>query len=292
MELDMGNMSGLVETNAEPLMSLSEKWSTIGFTNLYDSLDVFSREILFTVANDYALGAGMSIIVVSLLMKAVFTYPTLIAQINGLKMKTLKKDMDTFKEKMKIGQMTRNQALVRQARLEFNKVKKAKGIDNFYAGLNIFQIPFLITWFLSLRYITNLPEIYPQMQTEGFLWFNDLTAYDPYFVLPVFAAMTMSYSIVYSPSMTSMYATNPVFAPIVKYMKFMPFLSLPITAMFPAGINLYWCTLSLSQALVTILMNQSYIQKKFGLTKEMIKPKIKQAVILEEAPMKSFEVKS
>ena len=66
---------------------------------------------------------------------------------------------------MKIGQMTRNTALIKQARLEFNKIKKAKGIDNFYAMLNIFQIPFLITWFFSLRYITNLPEIYPQLQT-------------------------------------------------------------------------------------------------------------------------------
>lgn len=52
---------------------------------------------------------------------------------------------------MKIGQMTRNQALIKQARINFNNAKKAKGIDNYYALINILQIPILLTWFLSLR---------------------------------------------------------------------------------------------------------------------------------------------
>jgi len=43
------------------------------------------------------------------------------------------------------------------ARAEFKEMQKKKGIDNFYMLLNIFQIPFLITWFLSLRYVTALP---------------------------------------------------------------------------------------------------------------------------------------
>jgi len=81
------------------------------------------------------------------------------------------------------------------------------------------QIPLLITWFLSLRYITNLPEVYPQIQTEGFLWLKDLSAYDPYFILPLISACLMSLSITYSPNMNKQNITMPFMIPLIKYLK-------------------------------------------------------------------------
>ena len=67
-------MTGLAQMDVEPMLSLSEKWSNFGFSQLYTDLDMLSREILFTLANDYALGAGLSIVIVSLLVKGIFTY--------------------------------------------------------------------------------------------------------------------------------------------------------------------------------------------------------------------------
>ncbi len=81
------------------------------------------------------------------------------------------------------------------------------------------QIPLLITWFLSLRYLTNLPEVYPQLQTEGFLWIKDLSAYDPYFILPILSAAMMSVSIMYSPNLNKNNVTMPLMIPLIKYMK-------------------------------------------------------------------------
>lgn len=81
------------------------------------------------------------------------------------------------------------------------------------------QIPLLITWFISLRYITNLPEVFPQVQTEGFLWIRDLSAYDPYFILPILSACLMSISITYSPNLNKSNITMPFMIPIIKYLK-------------------------------------------------------------------------
>ena len=98
---------------------------------------------------------------------------------------------------------------------------KKKGFSNVIPLLNIFQVPILITWFLSLRYMSNLPEIYPQIYTEGFLWFEDLSTYDPYFVLPIAAACLSSLSIIYSPNLARNNITIPFMAPFVKYLKYL-----------------------------------------------------------------------
>ena len=45
------------------------------------------------------MGAGSTIITVSLFLKGLFLYPTLMAQVNRIKMQGLKKDLDNFKGK-------------------------------------------------------------------------------------------------------------------------------------------------------------------------------------------------
>ena len=92
-------------------------------------------------------------------------------------------------------------------------------MDNFYAVINLTQIPFILTWFLSLRYVTAMPELFPQVANASFLWIDDLSVYDPYFILPVLAACTTSLSIAISPSMKHSNTSMPIMTPILKYMK-------------------------------------------------------------------------
>ena len=51
------------------------------------------------------------------------------------------------------------------------------------------QLPVFISFFIALRKMATLPI--ESMQTGGLLWFNDLTAYDPYYVLPVVVSLSM-----------------------------------------------------------------------------------------------------
>lgn len=132
-------------------------------------------------------------------------------------MKELKPYMDKFKEKARLAQMTRNMALMKSAKDELKEAQNKKGVDNFYALLNVFQIPFVITWFLSLRYVAALPEVFPSV-SQGFLWISDLSAYDPYFILPIASAFLSSYAIILSPGLKNA-VVLPILEPFVKYMR-------------------------------------------------------------------------
>ena len=51
------------------------------------------------------------------------------------------------------------------------------------------QIPVFIGSFYGLRQLCELPVV--SMQTGGLLWFQDLTASDPYFILPAAASLSL-----------------------------------------------------------------------------------------------------
>ena len=70
-----------------------------------------------------------------------------------------------YQEKMQAANMSRNTLLQKQASYEYKMAMKKKGFSNVIPMLNLLQIPILLTWFFSLRYMSNLPEIYPQMLT-------------------------------------------------------------------------------------------------------------------------------
>ena len=50
-------------------------------------------------------------------------------------------------------------------------------------------MPFFISFFLAVRGLANYPL--ESMMYGGTLWFPDLTVADPYYILPVFTAVTM-----------------------------------------------------------------------------------------------------
>lgn len=107
--------------------------------------------------------------------------------------------------------------MMQDAKKQFALAKRKKGVDNFYAFYNLLQLPFLITWFLSLRYVATLPEVFPMVK-DSFLWMDDLSSFDPYFILPVVSACLTSYSIIISPAANRQVAI-PMFANFMKYMR-------------------------------------------------------------------------
>jgi len=122
---------------------------------------------------------------------------------------------------------------------QFSNIRARYGINNWVTLLSLSQIPILITWFLSLRYVTSLPDKYPALKTEGMLWFQDLSEMDPYCILPIISASLSYFNISLNPNMSGN-IQGSVFGKYMKYLKYFPFISLPIVMFFPAGINIYW----------------------------------------------------
>ena len=53
----------------------------------------------------------------------------------------------------------------------------------------IAQLPVFVTFFFGIKGMANLPV--ESFKTGGYLWFQDLTLCDPYFVLPIICSFSM-----------------------------------------------------------------------------------------------------
>lgn len=69
-------------------------------------------------------------------------------------------------------------------------------------SLICFQAPVFISFFVALRKMAYLPV--PSLQTGGMLWFPDLTAADPFYILPLAVTGTMFFILEVSRVLPSM----------------------------------------------------------------------------------------
>jgi YidC/Oxa1 family membrane protein insertase len=90
------------------------------------------------------------------------------------------------------------------------------------------QIPFFISFYWVLL------ESVEMRQAPFMLWVNDLSARDPYFVLPFFMGTAMFAQFKLNPP-----PPDPMQA---KIMQFMPLVMTVMMAWFPSGLVLYWLT--------------------------------------------------
>ncbi len=164
---------------------------------------------------------GWSIILVTALIKLIF-YP--LSQASGRSMAKMravsprmKQIQDTFKDdKEKLG----------RAMMELYKKEKI----NPLAGClpMVVQIPVFISFYWVLL------ESVEMRQAPFLLWVNDLSARDPYFVLPLLMGAAMFAQFKLNPA-----PPDPMQA---KIMQFMPLVMMATMMWFPSGLVLYWLT--------------------------------------------------
>src|SRR5271170_5721352 len=164
---------------------------------------------------------GWSIIIVTALIKLLF-YP--LSQASGrsmAKMRTvaprMKQIQETFKDdREKLG----------RAMMELYKKEKINPLAGCLPML--VQIPFFISFYWVLL------ESVEMRQAPFMLWINDLSARDPYFVLPLLMGGAMFAQFKLNPA-----PPDPMQA---KVMQFMPLIMTGMMAFFPSGLTLYWLT--------------------------------------------------
>jgi YidC/Oxa1 family membrane protein insertase len=174
---------------------------------------------------------GWSIIIVTALIKLIF-YP--LSQASGRSMAKMravgprmKQIQETYKD---------DRAKLGQAMMDLYKKEKI----NPLAGClpMIVQIPFFISFYWVLL------ESVEMRQAPFMLWVTDLSAKDPYFILPLLMGGAMFAQFKLNPA-----PPDPMQA---KVMQFMPLIMTAMMAWFPSGLVLYWLTntaLSIAQQL-------------------------------------------
>lgn len=212
--------------------TLDEVTPGLALTVDYGMFTVISTPLHWLLAQLHKLTGnwGFAIILLVLLIKAAM-FKLSEAQYKSMaKMRKMQPRMVALKERYGDDKQKLNQAM-----LEFYKKEKINPLGGCLPML--VQMPI----FLALYWV--LLESVELRQAPFILWIQNLTAPDPYFVLPVLNAAAM----LATQHLTPMTGMDPLQA---KMMKFMPVIFSVLFAFFPAGLVLYWTVngvLSLAQ---------------------------------------------
>ncbi|MGH8183724.1 MAG: membrane protein insertase YidC, partial [Rhodanobacteraceae bacterium] len=179
---------------------------------------------------------GLAIVVLVLLIQAATWKLTEAQYKSGARMRKLQPRMKALKERFGDDKQKYQQAM-----MELYKKEKV----NPMAGC----LPNLITLpiFFALYYVLIFSV---ELRHASFLWIHDLSAADPYFILPIVYALTM----LGTQFLTPVQGMDPTQARI---MKVMPVLFAVLFFFFPAGLTLYYVVRG-----ICMLSQQWYITRK------------------------------
>ncbi|NII10697.1 membrane protein insertase YidC [Oleiagrimonas sp. C23AA] len=169
---------------------------------------------------------GVAIILLVLLINVIFYKANEAQYKSAAKMRKLKPRMDSLKERY-----GDDKQKMQQAMMELYKKEKINPVAGCWPML--IQIPVFFALYTVLRESVEL------RQAPFFGWIHDLSAADPYFVLPVLYMLIMLATQFMMPTQPGMDPTQQ------KMMRFMPIAFSVIFAFFPAGLVLYYTVNSL-----------------------------------------------
>ena len=187
----------------------------------YGFLAVIAWPLFWLLQKFHALSGnwGVAIILLTVLIKLVF-FPLSAASYKSMaKMKLITPRLTKIREMYGNDRQKMNQAM-----MELYRTEKINPLGGCFPIL--VQIPVFIALYWVLLAAIELRH------APFVLWITDLSALDPYYVLPVLMAATMVLQTRMNPT-----PPDPVQA---KVMKFMPYVFSIFFFFFPAGLVLYW----------------------------------------------------
>lgn len=128
-------------------------------------------------------------IIISTLALRVLLVPSAIVVVRDVsKMRALQPEIKRIKESF-AGVSAADDPTIRfKYGAEVTKLFKANNVNPLRsAAISFLQLPIFLSLFFGLR---NMGTFYPEYSSGGDLWFTDLSAADPYFILPTINALS------------------------------------------------------------------------------------------------------
>jgi YidC/Oxa1 family membrane protein insertase len=187
----------------------------------YGMLTIFAQPLFWLLEklHSFVGNWGWAIVLLTLIVKLVFYK---LAETSGRSMAKMRKvapKLEQLKERYRDDRQKLNEAMIELYRKE--KINPVSGCLPI-----LIQLPV----FIALYWV--LLESVELRQAPWILWIGDMSAKDPYFVLPLLMGIAMWAQMKLNPP-----PPDPVQA---KVMMFMPILFTGMSAFFPAGLTLYW----------------------------------------------------
>ena len=189
----------------------------------YGPLFFISKTLFWFLEKFHALTGnwGFAIIMLTILVKLLFYYPSAISYRSMAKMRKVAPELTRIREQCADDRQKLSQEMMKLYQKE--KINPLSGC-----------LPILIQMPVFLALYWALLESVELRQAPFILWINDLSVMDPYFVLPLLMGVSMYVQQLLHPA-----PPDPMQA---KVMKFMPVLFTVMFLWFPAGLVLYWVT--------------------------------------------------
>ncbi|KAL2140999.1 hypothetical protein VTI28DRAFT_2967 [Corynascus sepedonium] len=202
-----------------------------------------------------------SIAVVAVGIRLALLKPALDASENSIKYQELLKDprYQAATEEMKRVLVTGNHLAGAQARAKITLMNKAAGYSLWKNFVPMIQLPIGIGMFRLIKGMSALPV--PSFENGGLLWFTDLTASDPLFILPIATGIVVAMGLrIPLPYMAAQQR---------KMMKIMSLVVMPLStvvALFlPSGLTWYFFLSSLLHTVQAFFMHQPWFRRLVGL---------------------------
>lgn len=219
---------------------LEDAAENLDLTVDYGILTIISKPLFIVMEWFHKLTGnwGWSIVLLTILIKLVFFKLSAKSYRSMAAMRKLTPKLASLKERYGDDKQKFNQAMMDLYRTE--KINPLGGC-----------LPILVQMPVFLAFYWVLVESVELRQADFILWINDLTAIDPYFVLPVLFGLTMWFQQKLNPM-----PQDPAQAMM---MKVFPIVFTVFFAFFPAGLVLYWFVNN-----ILSIAQQWYITRKMG----------------------------
>src|ERR687889_195034 len=190
----------------------------------------------------YALGAPwwLSIVVLTVIVRSLL-FPLTVRQVKSMRaMQDLRPQMEKIRAKYKDNKQKQQE--------EIMKLYQESGVNPFGSCLPLLvQMPIFITMFYVIK---DFGSTHSDFTSGGFLWFQDLSVQDPYYILPILSAVTM----LAASEITSKHIdSQPRWL-----MRILPVVFTVFLLTFPAGLFMYWITSNL------VTLGQNYVIYNHG----------------------------
>ncbi|UKZ70745.1 uncharacterized protein TrAtP1_011716 [Trichoderma atroviride] len=260
-DVDLSSISALI--NGQDILNMPED---LGYLHAI-GLDYgwgFTSVMQWTLEHVHVwsgLGWGASIMATAVLLRTLMFYP----QIQSLKfnaiMQRMRKDPRS-NEAMKLVQQGFQEGDMekRQRGQVLNKMLRSEyGVSNWGIMWSLAQIPFTFGLFRIVSGMVHIPV--PSLESAGFLWFTDLSATDPYFILPAAGTAFMMGALLINAKHTPQ-QQRKMLKPMMYIFGTVGFVG---TTFLSAAVNLMTVALGGSTLLTALILNISSVRRSLGL---------------------------
>jgi YidC/Oxa1 family membrane protein insertase len=201
---------------------------------IFDPLFSLLGGMLFTF-HGWGAPWWLAIAMLTVVVRAVL-FPLTFRQVKSMRrMQELKPEIDEIRRRHKDDPQRQQQ--------EMMKLYGERDINPLGGCLPaLVQLPIFLVLYYTIKEFEHLESF----RTGGLLWFHDLTAYDPYFALPVFYVLTLM-----AAQEITIRNTNPQQRQL---MRVLPVVFGVVLARFPAGLFVYYITSNLISVLQNLLI--------------------------------------